>query len=230
MLTPEEKKYFELLWKLGKSYGRRVIQFEIDLDYDDGELTNEKFKEDDIGGWGVGSIEIPEIASKFLADFYNAKILPKVDNTIQKLGVYDPSGMRLYFVINLELKMIKSWVEIDFYDSGETQYNKIDLSDKQMSQLFSMLGDSYQDYINIDFEGSGDSGYIDNDITLNDGSRVTLPENILDKMYEMLPGGWEINEGSQGTFTINMEEKEISLDYTENIYETVSDTIFELDI
>jgi hypothetical protein len=45
----------------------------------------------------------------------------------------------------------------------------------------------------------------------------------------MLPGGWEINEGSQGTFTIDLEEKTIELEYTENIYETQSNTVMELD-
>jgi hypothetical protein len=46
-------------------------------------------------------------------------------------------------------------------------------------------------------------------------------------MLENRYGGWEINEGSQGNFEIDLDNKEITLNHTYNIDETGRDTLLE---
>jgi hypothetical protein len=48
-------------------------------------------------------------------------------------------------------------------------------------------------------------------------------------MLESDFGGWEINEGSQGYFEIDLDNKEITLNHTSNIDEQGRDTILEED-
>jgi hypothetical protein len=62
------------------------------------------------------------------------------------------------------------------------------------------------------FDGSGDSGQIEEfealpvDVEIPDALR----ERIEDLLGGLLPGGWEINEGSYGTFTVDVESGDIT--------------------
>jgi hypothetical protein len=55
-----------------------------------------------------------------------------------------------------------------------------------------------------------------------------LPSEIEDFVYSNLPGGWEINEGSRGTFYFDLVEKEASLVHVE-YYEASRDTVVHKD-
>jgi hypothetical protein len=78
----------------------------------------------------------------------------------------------------------------------------------------------------IGFDGGGDSGYLDDNIELSNGQSMDIPSFIESWCYDMLGsnyGGWEINEGSQGSFNINPSNKLIELYFEENIEEEDSD-------
>jgi hypothetical protein len=78
----------------------------------------------------------------------------------------------------------------------------------------------------IEFNGSGDDGYLEADIELSNGQSMDIPSFIQEFCYDMLGsnyGGWEINEGSQGSFKINPSNKLIELYFEENIEEEDSD-------
>jgi len=80
--------------------------------------------------------------------------------------------------------------------------------------------------LTIDYSGGGDSGYLED--SFNNGDSV--PASVSDFCYDMLEnrfGGWEINEGSQGNFEIDLDRKEITLNHTYNIDETGRDTLLE---
>ncbi len=67
----------------------------------------------------------------------------------------------------------------------------------------------------LDYNGSGDSGYIES--SFSNGGRV--PANIEDWCYDVLErnyGGWEINEGSQGYFVFDTKNNIIELEHTYN--------------
>ena len=78
----------------------------------------------------------------------------------------------------------------------------------------------------IEFNGSGDSGYLNDYIELSNGQSMDIPSFIQEFCYDMLGsnyGGWEVNEGSQGSFKINPSNKLIELYFEENIEEEGSD-------
>lgn len=228
MLSPEEKKYFEFLWRLGKSYSNRKISFEFDYDdiYSDGAKVPE-FSSDDSY---PNPVVIPEKVAVFLTNYFNENIYERLEDVFDEMDIHDPSSQRVYFIIDLEKRQIRSWVETDYFGEGENQSAIIDIpKDVWVSIESSLEGSEFQKYIEIPFEGGGDSGYIEDSVVLTDGTRFVIPDNLSNILYDMLPGGWEINEGSQGTFFIDMKEKTIELEYTENIYETEANTVLELD-
>ena len=78
----------------------------------------------------------------------------------------------------------------------------------------------------LDFSGGGDSGWIENNIRLSNGSSIGCPAFLEDWGYHQLSinyGGWEINEGSQGSFEIDSKNKTITLTLYINSEEFVSD-------
>ena len=228
MLSPEEKKYFEFLWRLGKSYSTKYMTFEFDYDdiYSDGANVSEFLNDDSY----PNPVVIPEKVAVFLTNYFNKNVYEGLEGVFDGMNIDDPSSQRVYFIIDLEKRQIRSWVETDYFGEGENQSALRDIPKSVFKSMESSLEDSeFQQYIHIPFEGGGDSGYIDDSVTLNDGTRFEISGTLSDILYEMLPGGWEINEGSQGRFTIDLEEKTIELEYTENIYETQSNTVMELD-
>lgn len=82
----------------------------------------------------------------------------------------------------------------------------------------------------VDFSGGGDSGEIYE--YLNFGGTVPskrMSNDMSSKLYDWLEdfyGGWEINEGSQGTFTF-YNDGNVELDFGENYDSEHSDTVFE---
>ena len=62
------------------------------------------------------------------------------------------------------------------------------------------------------------------------GNSVDVPSNIMDSLYNWLEsfyGGWEINEGSQGSFNFHFDEGKVYLTFYENYEESEEDTVFE---
>ena len=82
------------------------------------------------------------------------------------------------------------------------------------------------------YSGYGDSGAIDGIQYRNEtGSRVdrtSLPTPVIEQLenvlYEFLPAGFEINDGSQGTLTLDVETATITLKHQENYTETRDST------
>jgi hypothetical protein len=77
------------------------------------------------------------------------------------------------------------------------------------------------------YNGSGDSGYIESSFEENgDG----VPAHIEDWCYRVLEdnfGGWEINEGSDGKFVFNFNDGTVTLYHTMNVEEEAMDTLYE---
>jgi len=82
------------------------------------------------------------------------------------------------------------------------------------------------------YSGYGDSGAIDG-IQYRDEAgvrveRTTLPtpavEQLENVLYEFLPAGFEINDGSQGTLTLDVRTAKVTLAHQENYTETRDST------
>ena len=74
------------------------------------------------------------------------------------------------------------------------------------------------------YSGYGDSGAIDG-VQYRDKSGVlverekipaTLTEQLENTLYEFLPAGFEINDGGQGTLTLDVQDGRITLQHQEN--------------
>ena len=72
------------------------------------------------------------------------------------------------------------------------------------------LDEIKSDSITVTYEGGGDSGYIENQYESSNGGG-DVPAGIEDICYQLLEdfGGWEINEGSQGSIILSRDEIEV---------------------
>jgi hypothetical protein len=86
--------------------------------------------------------------------------------------------------------------------------------------------------VRAEYSGYGDSGCIDG-ITYLDAHdqpvnmemvRSASDPDIENVLYEFLPAGFEINDGSQGTLTINVTADTVTIEYGENYTETRNST------
>ena len=87
------------------------------------------------------------------------------------------------------------------------------------------------------YSGYGDSGAIDG-LQYRDaaGQRVdretipaTLVEELENVLYEFLPAGFEINDGGQGTLTLDTQTAKVTIKHQEN-YTASNDSTREFDL
>ena len=74
--------------------------------------------------------------------------------------------------------------------------------------------------VEADYSGYGDSGAIDG-VQYRDKSgvlveREKIPATLTEQLYEFLPAGFEINDGGQGTLTLDVQDGRITLQHQEN--------------
>jgi len=87
------------------------------------------------------------------------------------------------------------------------------------------------------YSGYGDSGAIDGvqyrDATGQRVDRTSLPPDVIEELesciYEFLPSGFEINDGSQGSLTLDVQTGKITIQHQENYTES-RDSTREVDL
>ena len=86
--------------------------------------------------------------------------------------------------------------------------------------------------VEVAYSGCSDSGAIDG-TQLRDAAgqridRASLPPDVIEELencvYEFLPAGFEINDGSQGTLTIDTQTAKVTIQNQENYTETRDST------
>lgn len=98
------------------------------------------------------------------------------------------------------------YYEFNDYSEGEPMYNTF-LTVRELLKKYK------KDRFVVDYNGSGDSGYIE--------IPPDYPDELEDISYNLLQsyGGWEINEGSQGTIEFTADEIEVNHEWnTEDNY------------
>ena len=82
------------------------------------------------------------------------------------------------------------------------------------------------------YSGYGDSGAIDG-LQFRDAAgqrvdRASVPQDVIEQLencvYEFLPAGFEIDDGSQGTLTLDVATGRASIQHQENYTETRDST------
>jgi hypothetical protein len=109
----------------------------------------------------------------------------------------------------------ESWTLEELKKDDENYYNEV-------VQVFEMLGDDRT--ASVSFEGSGDSGSLDNYMDI-EGQSEDISAGLEDLLYKLLSNhydGWENNEGGRGDFIFNPSDGEIQLQFLENTEEEVS--------
>ena len=82
------------------------------------------------------------------------------------------------------------------------------------------------------YSGYGDSGAIDGmqyrDAAGQRVDRASLPKGVIEQLencvYEFLPSGFEINDGGQGTLTIDTQTGKVTIQHQENYTESRDST------
>lgn len=104
--------------------------------------------------------------------------------------------------------------------------------DKLRSEIIPALMASGVSNVEAAYSGYGDSGAIDG-VQYRDkaGMRVdrekipaALTEKLENVLYDFLPAGFEINDGGQGTLTLDVQTGSVKLEHEENYTESTSST------
>tara|TARA_R110000796_G_scaffold161255_1_gene277963 strand:+ start:596 stop:1339 length:744 start_codon:yes stop_codon:yes gene_type:complete len=82
-----------------------------------------------------------------------------------------------------------------------------------------------------EFNGGGDSGFIESEEGLADFTEGNIPmtKDLEDMCYRLLEnnyGGWEINEGSSGFFTLDLDLEQLRLTYIEHIEDHKTNMVY----
>ena len=141
---------------------------------------------------------------------------------------YDNSGTLEFEIDVKERKMTvqgwhKEFSHIDKHLDWADEYEDFGDLKEDFDGFFEQMGGENGRLI---FEGSGDSGFLEDNIELSNGQSMDIPSFFETWCYDMLSeyfGGWETNEGSQGSFEINSRKKRIELNFEENTEEDVPD-------
>lgn len=220
ILTPEDKKYLRFICRMLQSYGLNYGYFDMDMDYS---IENISYSDIDVRQWDSFSnnysISTPENLFPILE-----KIMKKALSEEHYSDVDDINYGRIELFIDSRDETISVKYFYTYYETGNSSSVLYDASDeenvKKVLETLSELGIVTDE---LTYDGSGDSGYISD--TFSD-SNESVPADVEDFCYRALEnsfGGWEINEGSQGTFYFNTKKGIIELSHTYN--EEISETI-----
>ena len=155
--------------------------------------------------------------------------------------VYDNYNGSLEISIDAEKKMVV--VKYTYYIM-RTEDSRIEKSFKELSEVtnpwrsgerevkkltneefLNRMKEQYGSYVELTYDGSGDSGWIDDNVNSDKGSKKSTNEleNIAYEALELFHAGWEINEGSSGSMTFNFDDQTFTIEHYQNIEDEEQD-------
>ena len=231
ILTPEEKKYLgkvsRYLSSLGISYGE--ITFEMEPDDDEISYGENYFPTHFENNY---TAEIPDGL---------VPILKKIISYVDDEGLYDelPNDANIvYQGFEIMIDSVKKEISLTHMYSYQTEGGSEGVEYDDMIEeweekgVFDDIEIPEDNYLVLKYNGGGDSGYIESHF--DSGARnpygESVPTEVEEWCYQQLEdnfGGWEINEGSQGEFQFDFNEKTVILSHAYNIEESRSNTLWE---
>lgn len=213
--NPEIIKKFKLLHYILLSNGVTFISNDFYVDYD----GNVDYH---FAPWsGKGSVNdfLPNKMIDSLDSFFDTI----KDKVLDSLEASDESRASVSCQYSTTDKTFT--IEESIQTMGYESYNQeFEIDKKELLEDMVQWKEDGKLKIRVDFSGGGDSGYIDDVGLINDGNdKHDLSAVWEDKLYRILEqnhGGWEINEGSEGTFIIDNENQSIELDFRMNVEES----------
>jgi hypothetical protein len=231
ILTPEEKKYLgkvsRYLSSLGISYGE--ITFEMEPDDDEISYGENYFPTHFENNY---TAEIPDGL---------VPILKKIISYVDDEGLYDelPNDANIvYQGFEITIDSVKKEISLTHMYSYQTEGGSEGVEYDDMIEeweekgVFDDIEIPEDNYLVLKYNGGGDSGYIESHF--DSGARnpygESVPTEVEEWCYQQLEenfGGWEINEGSQGEFQFDFNEKTVILSHAYNVEESRSNTLWE---
>jgi hypothetical protein len=231
ILTPEEKKYLgkvsRYLSSLGISYGE--ITFEMEPDDDEISYGENYFPTHFENNY---TAEIPDGL---------VPILKKIISYVDDEGLYDelPNDANIvYQGFEIMIDSVKKEISLTHMYSYQTEGGSEGVEYDDMIEeweekgVFDDIEIPEDNYLVLKYNGGGDSGYIESHF--DSGARnpygESVPTEVEEWCYQQLEenfGGWEINEGSQGEFQFDFNEKTVILSHTYNTLVDESNTLWE---
>jgi len=130
-----------------------------------------------------------------------------------------------YYVVNTE----DSQIEKNFSDFSDVRpgWRGDDREVKKLSDpaIVEELKSVYGDSCRCSYDGSGDSGWIQDMVDSSKGSKGLNEqlEYICYDLLELYYGGWEINEGSNGSIDFNFDDQTVELNHSQNVEDNVDE-------
>lgn len=134
----------------------------------------------------------------------------------------DISGGAFYIMLDAKEKVLSFKLYYSIMQN-ESSSNVIDFEEFGDSiEPLKVMAQKYKSTTGtVDYEGSGDSGWVEDKIYINN-KRELLPDGIEDVLYDNLEsnfGGWEINEGSSGQFIFDFDNETVEWTHNQNYEE-----------
>jgi len=225
ILTPEEKNYIgkvsRYLRSMGMSYGE--IQFEMEPDQEVIDYSPNNFPTHFENNYNA---EIPDGL---------VPILKKIIGYVDDDGLHSEvpnDGYLIYQRFDITINAMSGEISLthsySYQIEGGSQGIEYDdmIEEWEEKGVFDDTEIPEDNYLVLKYNGGGDSGYIES----NFESGQSVPTEVEEWCYQQLEenfGGWEINEGSQGEFQFDFNEKTVILSHAYNIEESRSNTLWE---
>lgn len=208
-LTDEQKKTLKLFSYYCMSYGAEEVENNVwfqygDVDWDEDYWTIVKpSSSSHIEGYD----KIEELKETIIEDNNLLEVADDIDYY---------ANIQFGIDCRERILTIKAWQQVMNSESHSITRN-VKEYESLNEFVDKMKSDGYR-VGEISFEGSGDSGYVDNTLMLEGDETIEVPSEVEDFCYDMLSEfpGWEINEGSQGYFYFDFESGEVELNYEQN--------------
>ena len=215
---PETIKKFKLLHHILLSNGVNRISNDFYIDYD----GNVDYHFSPWTGKGNAHNFLPDKMFDFLDNFFDTM----KDNVLDSLEANDESRATVSCEYSTTDKTftIEENIQTMGYESSSQEF---EIDEKELLEDMVQWKEDGKLKIRVDFNGGGDSGYLEGDFS---ETRDGVPTEIEDWCYNQLSdnfGGWEINEGSDGQFIFDFENRTIHLEHTFNTEENESETLYE---
>ena len=225
ILTPEEKKYLGKVSRYLASMGMKYGDINFEMEPDDEEISYSEY------GFPT------HFDNNYYAEIPDGlvPILKKIIDYVDDDGLYSnlPDGSDIdYQRFEITIDGVKKEISLthiySYYSEGDSTGIEYDdmIEEWEEKGVFDDTSIPEDGYLVLKYNGGGDSGYIESDFENGEPSPGAVEEWCYQQLEENF-GGWEINEGSQGEFQFDFNEKTVILSHTYNIIEDRSNTLWE---
>ena len=227
VLTKEEKLNLRKTAYYLRSFGMNFGSVELHSDYVDYSFDVSEISWDEIVTFSNNyKIKIPQVLFPIIKKILNS-------NNSEFNYKEEPFWEGIEVLIDAVKFTITLSHHYSYYSTSDAESIVFDSEDDQ--RLIDEFGKSVIELggqipqngvLTLKYDGGGDSGYLEGDFV--EGPAV--PKDIEDWCYNKLEenfGGWEINEGSDGYFYFDFDNKELTLQHTDNVEVSAENSLYE---